>query len=234
MSKTVLITGASRGIGAATVKLLSQINSNVGKIILVARDSDEFDILVGKCRMEFEHIEYIVLKKNLASTSETRDITKAIIDKGLNIDILINNAGHTNPKSIPEIDLDDFRTTMEVNLISPFLLVQSLLHAGNSFKTIINIASTAGINGRAGWLTYSTSKAAMICMSDVMRQELKVYGVRVVCLSPGRCATDLRKRLAPDENPITIMQPESVAKIINLMLSENGRFIDSHNVVVRE
>src|SRR5699024_9933521 len=90
------------------------------------------------------------------------------------------------------------------------------------------------INGRSGWLTYSASKAAVINMSQVMREELAIYGTRVVCLSPGRTATALRKTLAPDEDPSTIMQPGHVAQVINTMSSPVGRFIDSENVVVRQ
>ncbi|MBO0889618.1 MAG: SDR family oxidoreductase, partial [Acidothermales bacterium] len=110
-----------------------------------------------------------------------------------------------------------------------------LLHHGNKFELIVNIASTAGINGRSGWLTYSASKAAVINMSEVMREELSsMYGTRVVCISPGRTATDLRRTLAPEEDPTTIMQPEHVAAVIEMLASEVGRFVDSQNIVVRK
>jgi Dehydrogenases with different specificities (related to short-chain alcohol dehydrogenases) len=66
-----------------------------------------------------------------------------------------------------------------------------------------------------------------------MKEELAIYGTRVVCISPGRCATDLRKTLAPDEDPTTIMQPEHVAGVIDMLASDVGRFVDSRNLVVR-
>ena len=122
---------------------------------------------------------------------------------------------------------------MHVNFYATFVLNQWLLHAGNRFEFILNIASTAGINGRSGWLTYSASKAAMIAMSQVMKEELSIYGTRVVTISPGRCATALRRTLAPDEDPSTIMQPEDVAGVIELLASDHGRFVDSQNLVVR-
>ncbi|WP_216712993.1 SDR family NAD(P)-dependent oxidoreductase, partial [Photobacterium sanctipauli] len=149
------------------------------------------------------------------------------------IDILINNAGFTKPESIQQIEFSDFERTMEVNLYAPFTIVQKMLQAGNKFELIVNIASTAGMNGRSGWLTYSASKAAMINMSEVMKAELSIYGTRVVCISPGRCATDLRKTLAPDEDPTTIMQPSHVANVIAMLESDVGRFVDSQNLVVR-
>jgi 3-oxoacyl-[acyl-carrier protein] reductase len=70
-------------------------------------------------------------------------------------------------------------------------------------------------------------------MSEVMKEELAIYGTRVVCISPGRCATDLRRTLAPDEDPTTIMQPEDVARVIAMLASDVGRFVDSQNLVVR-
>ena len=62
------------------------------------------------------------------------------------VDILVNNAGHTAPMAIQQIDFADFERTMAVNLYAPFTIVQSLLHRGNTFDVIVNIASTAGIN----------------------------------------------------------------------------------------
>ena len=73
----------------------------------------------------------------------------------------------------------------------------------------------------------------MINMSEVLREELKPEGIEVTCLSPGRCATDLRKTLAPDEDPSTIMQPEQVAGVIKLMTSDLGKLLHSINLVVR-
>ena len=66
-----------------------------------------------------------------------------------------------------------------------------------------------------------------------MKEELAIYGTRVVCISPGRCATDLRRTLAPEEDPTTIMQPEHVAGVIAMLASDVGRFVDSQNLVVR-
>jgi 3-oxoacyl-[acyl-carrier protein] reductase len=82
-------------------------------------------------------------------------------------------------------------------------------------------------------LTYSASKAAVINMSEVMREELAIYGTRVACISPGRTATALRRVLAPDEDPSTIMQPEHVAAVIAMLASPVGKFVDSENLVVR-
>jgi 3-oxoacyl-[acyl-carrier protein] reductase len=172
----------------------------------------------------------------IADVSKPSDV-QAVVDKTIatfgQVDILVNNAGVTIPMAMQQIDFADFERTIAVNLYAPFIIVQSLLHNGNTFDVIVNIASTAGINARSGWLTYSASKAAMISMSAVMKEELAIYGTRVVCISPGRCATNLRRTLAPDEDPTTIMQPDDVAGVIAMLASDVGRFVDSQNLIVR-
>src|SRR5690625_7885770 len=97
---------------------------------------------------------------------------------------------------------------MAVYLYCLLTIVKTLLCRGNTFDLIVNIASTAGINGRSGWLTYSASKAAVVNMSQALRAERSIYGTRVVCLTTGRTATATRPTLAPDEEPATIRQPE--------------------------
>lgn len=233
MAKTALITGASRGIGRATARRLAASDTKIEKIVVMARESEDFTNEIEYLRSELgvEVFPYVV---DFADRSKVAEATIQAYEAVGNIDVLVNNAGYTNPVAIHQIEFDDFERTMMVNLYSPFTIIQELLHQGNTFKTIINVASTAGITGRSGWLTYSASKAAVINMSDVLREELSIYGTRVVCISPGRTATDLRTKLAPDEDPTTIMQPEHVAEVIFMALSPVGQFIDSENLVVRQ
>ncbi len=235
MSKTALITGASRGIGLQTATRFVESDNDITTVVLFARESDDFTAAVaalaetaaerGK-NVVARHVDVGDLEALRASVAEIHEAVG-------NVDILVNNAGYTSPVPIHQVEFSDFERTMAVNLYAPFLLIQGLLHLGNTFELIVNIASTAGINGRSGWLTYSASKAAVINMSQVLREELAIYGTRVVCLSPGRTATALRRVLAPTEDPSTIMQPEHVAQVIETFASPVGQYIDSENIVVR-
>lgn len=235
MSKTALVTGASRGIGLETATRFIESADDITTVVIWARESEDFSDTAAK----LSEVAAARGKKLVAQTVDVGDLdalrehVPALYDEVGNIDILINNAGYTNPVPIHQVEFSDFERTMSVNLYAPFLLIQGLLHAGNTFELIVNIASTAGITGRSGWLTYSASKAAVINMSQVLREELAIYGTRVVCLSPGRTATALRRVLAPDEDPSTIMQPEHVARVIETFASPVGRYIDSENIVVR-
>lgn len=234
MSKCIMVTGASKGIGAATVERFFYADNDVTDFVLLARESSAFDAFLEKLRADNPYDKtttaYVI---DLADRPRTVGLMNDVMDNHGKVDILVNNAGYTAPCAMQQVDFADFERTISVNLYAPFTIVQELLHNGNTFELIVNIASTAGMNGRPGWLTYSASKAALITMSEVMKEELAIYGTRVVCISPGRCATDLRKTLAPDEDPSTIMQPGHVAGVIEMLASDIGRFVDSRNLVVR-
>lgn len=232
--RTVLVTGGSKGIGRATAERFAR-RDDVGRVIVVARASAAFEEAVAHLReIRSESVEVTPYELDLADRDGVLALVQRVYDAHGNVDVLVNNAGYTKPVPLHQIDFADFERTIAVNLYAPFTVVQGLLHAGNTFELVVNVASTAGINGRSGWLTYSASKAAVINMSEVMREELAIYGTRVVCISPGRTATDLRRTLAPDEDPATIMQPEHVAKVIEMLAGDVGRFVDSTNLVVRQ
>ena len=74
----------------------------------------------------------------------------------------------------------------------------------------------------------------MISISQTLSAELAEYGIKVYCVSPGRCATDLRRKLAPEEDPSSIMQPEDVAEVIRNLAGETGNALDGQDIVVRQ
>lgn len=231
MKKTIIITGASQGIGLATAKRFLEDNSD-NKIILISRESEHFKNILEELKSQYKN-EIFSIFVDLSKIEDIKNAINKILEITNNIDVLVNNAGYTKPESFLNASIDDFRHTLEVNLISPFILIQNLMKSGVHPKKIVNIASTSGIGARAGWITYAISKAAMISMSDTLREELKVFGVDVISISPGRCATNLRKTLAPDEDPNTIMQPEDVANTIFYLTTKEGKYLTSQNLVVR-
>jgi len=234
-SRTLLVTGASRGIGLETARRFLQNDPALTKVFTLARPSHDFDDAVAGLRaLARPGVEVVRYDVDLGDRAAVIDVVDRVAAEHGNVDLLVNNAGYTKPVPLQQVDFADFERTIAVNLYAPFTFVQELLRRGNRFELIVNIASTAGINGRSGWLTYSASKAAVINMSEVMRSELAIYGTRVACISPGRTATALRRVLAPDEDPATIMQPQDVAEVIEMLASPVGRFVDSANLVVRQ
>lgn len=233
-ARTALVTGASRGIGLETVRRLLREDTGVGTVVMISRSAEDLEAAIAELGPAAPAGARLIPRAvDVGDRPALERTVRALAEEVGRIDLLVNNAGYTNPVPLQQIRQADFERTMDVNLYAPFTLVKTLLNTGNVFELIVNIASTAGIRGRSGWLTYSASKAALISMSEVMREELAIYGTRVACLSPGRTATELRRVLAPDEDPSTIMQPEDVAEVVAALASPVGRFIDSENIVVR-
>ena len=216
MKSIAVITGASRGIGLATARRLSA----------------EFDV-VSLSRTEATGIT--TYRTDITQPGEVAEAFGKIAEQHGTPEVLVNNAGFVEPKGLLEMSLEDWATTVAVNLTGAFICTQQFVrHArrhGRGGK-IVNIASTAGTRPQPGWSAYAAAKAGVINFSLSMAEELRPYGIRVYCVAPGRCATDLRRRLAPDEDQSTIMQPAEVAEFIHHLIID-GRLVDGQTILVR-
>lgn len=230
--KTCIITGASSGIGKATA-LETAKRGEYKKLVLVGRNinTQEIDTLFK----DFD-LEVYPYKFDLGEIDNIPDLVKDIYNKTGSIDCLLNIAGYTDPQPALNTSYESLVKTYDVNVFAPFILIRECTKymKHNESSKILNVASTAGITPRPGWISYASSKAAIISMSETLSAELAEYGINVYCISPGRCATPLRRKLAPDEVQSTIMQPEEVAEIICNLVSENEKCLDGQNIVVRK
>jgi len=234
MSRTILITGASRGIGYETAKAFLA-GGDVAAIGLVARPSADFDAAEAELTaLAGSGVTVRRFDLDVAVRQDIVDIVPRLLAGLGRIDILVNNAGYCRAAEFAELTFEELDLTIRTNLYAPFTLVQELIRAGNRFDAIVNIGSTSGLNGRLGWMAYSASKAALINFSEVLRQELAPQGTRVVCLCPGRTATAMRHGLFPEEDPASIMQPAAVAAAVVTMVGPVGRYLNSQPLVVRD
>lgn len=231
MGGTCIVTGASRGIGRAISINLSRTDY-YDNYILMARDTAL--LKETKARMDKGN-NTVCLPMDLVELDKIEPVVEEIAGEFGGIHALINVAGFVEPRSLLETTVENWEKTFKINVSSVFLLTREVVrHMKSSGGKIVNFASTAGMTPRPGWLAYAASKAAVISMSQTLSDELKEYGIKVYCISPGRCATDLRKVLAPEEDPSTIMQPEDVAGFISDLLSPQGDILDSQNIVLRK
>lgn len=227
-----IITGIGAGIGKATAIKLAQRDFYDG-YALVGRNDADIQATMQEMTRYTSNIR--IFKADLSFPETLPAVVKDINDTMGDIDCLLNIAGYTDPKSLLTTTLESFDLTYRINVYSPFILMRECVkYMRNRGGKILNVASTAGMTPRPGWLSYASSKAALISMSETLTAELSEYGIMVYCVSPGRCATKLRRRLAPDEDPTTIMQPQEVAEVICNLIDPNECCLDGQNIVIRK
>lgn len=231
--KTCVITGASSGIGRAAAIEISKLGE-YENIVLISRRIDKLE----ETKQLMENVTNVdCIAFDVSETNKIASIIDGIYEKYGSIDCLLNIAGYTDPKFLFETTFDNLSKTFIVNVFAPYMLSKECakyMKENIGVSKIINIASTAGNTARPGWAVYAMSKAAVIEMSLTLTEELSAYGIKVYCLSPGRCATDLRRKLAPEEDQTKIMQPEKVGKEIARMASFSETCLDGQNIIIRE
>jgi len=228
-NKNALITGAGKGIGKAIAIALAEEGVNV---ILVARTQSDIDQLA---------IETSKLGvKSLALTADVSDINSinSAVEKALaefgHIDILINNAGIGTFGNFLELEPSTWERIIQVNLMGTYYTTRAVIPNMIERKTgdIINISSTAGLNGNALTSAYSASKFAVLGLTDSLMHEMRKHNIRVTALTPSTVATDLAIELKlTDGNPEKVMQSEDVAELIVAQLKLNRRvFIKNSSI----
>ena len=231
--KTCIITGATSGIGRATAIALSNLD-DYENIVILGKKEDELKNTKKSMNSHNKKISYKIL--DLLNLEKIPDVVKEIIDENKHIDCLINVAGYTDPAPLLTTTIENLETTYTVNVFAPIILMREVVKYMKNNKNggkILNVGSTAGTTPRPGWLSYSSSKAAIISASSTLSQELDEYDIKVYCISPGRCATELRRKLAPSEDPSTIMQPEDVSKIICSLIANDENCLDGQNIIIK-
>jgi short-subunit dehydrogenase len=229
--KTCIITGASQGIGRAAAVRMSN-EPDVQNIVLIARSASGLAETAAEMNPEkvIKQIPY-----DLSDLDGICALVKGIADEFGEIDLLLNVAGYAEPCSLLDTTIDNIKTTYAVNVFSLIVITRECVkYMRKRGAKILNVASTAGVTPRPGWLAYSSSKAAVVSISATLADELSEYGIRVYSISPGRCATELRRKLAPDEDPSTIMQPEDVSDIVATLMSDSETCLDGQNIIVRQ
>jgi len=189
-NKNAIITGTSRGIGQAMVDVFASHGANVWAC--VRRTTPEiishFASLSVKYQSKITPVEF-----DLTDGLSVKNAVKEISKECNHVDILVNNAGVTLNCLFQMTPVDEWRSQFEVNLFSVvnFIQLVSKLMCRNRQGSIINIASSAGIDGDEGRSAYGSAKAAVICMTKSIARELAPMGIRANCIAPGLTQTDM-------------------------------------------
>ena len=198
-NKVAIITGGSRGVGAATAKLLASKGWNV--TITCTSSMDDANSVVKEC--EKLGVEAIALTADVSEDNSCIQTAQETINKWGRIDALVNNAGTTkfvfNHADLDGLDAEDFLHIYKVNVVGPFQMVRAckemLLNSDN--PSVVNISSIAGIKGLGSSLAYASSKGALNTMTKSMARNLGPIRVNAIC--PGFIQGDwLRNGMGDD------------------------------------
>ena len=220
MKKTVLITGAAKGIGAAIAEIFIKNGYNV--VInyktsrLAAEELEKRLSAFGEC---------MTVQADCADENAVNAMFSSVIERFGKIDVLVNNAGTCLNRLFTETELSDWQTVINNNLTSAFLCAKAAAkdmikrHEGGS---IVNVSSVWGICGASCEVAYSASKSGMIGLTKALAKELGLSGISVNCVAPGVIDTDMNKNLSPEDlealiesTPLNrIGTPEDVAKAV--------------------
>jgi NADP-dependent 3-hydroxy acid dehydrogenase YdfG len=199
---TAMITGAAGGLGSAIATALAPTHT----LFLAGRPSDRLDAVAE----EFGATTWPI---DLADTDELPAVVEPIVE----LDVLIHNAGVAYPGRVAESTVDEWRTTMEVNVVGAVALTLALLPALRAAGGhVVFINSGAGINASPGLASYSASKFALRGFADSLRNDEP--SLRVTSVHPGRIATEMQEGLIAyeggDYDPSRFLSPESVAQVV--------------------
>lgn len=197
MKRTVIVTGSSKGIGAATAILFAQKGYNV-----VINYNDSYESANILCRSLVSNgYSVITQKANVANKMEVDIMVKETLYKFGSVDVLINNAGVALQGLITETDEIDFDKIMDVNLKGVFNSCKSVapVMVNQKSGSIINISSMWGQVGASCEVAYSAAKAGVIGLTKALAKELAPSGINVNCIAPGLIETSMNQNLTVEE-----------------------------------
>ena len=186
-NKTVLITGASSGIGKQTAVEFAKLGAN---IILVARRKEKLDELANE--LEKFNVITFVCQCDVSDKEQVKEMSKTILEKFDSIDVLVNNAGFAIYGSVKDLSIDEIKSQMETNYFGMMYCIKNFLPSMLDKKSghIVNVASVAASFGLPGIASYCASKFAMLGFSEGLKHELHGTGVGVTVVSPIMVRTD--------------------------------------------
>lgn len=228
--QVAIVTGGSRGIGAAIVKKLAADGMHV---VAVARNVDKLQAVVTEVTSAGGSAEMIAC--DIADAVALAAMIDQVVEKHGRLDVLVNNAGITKDGLIMRMDDADFDSVIQTNLKSAFVTIRAAARPMMRAKygRIINISSVSGVAGNAGQANYAASKAGLIGLSKSVAKELGGKGITCNCIAPGFITTDMTDVL-PDivkQEVLKVIplkrlgQAEEVAAAVGFLASREASYI---------
>lgn len=237
MSKVALVTGASRGIGAAIAKRLATDGFRV--VVNYAGSTDKAEAVVREIKEAGG--EALAIQANVAEADAVKQMIKQTIDTFGQLDCVVNNAGITRDGLLMRMKEADFDAVIDTNLKGGFLVTQAATRP--LLKTsgrIINIASVVGISGNPGQANYVAAKAGLIGLTKSVARELASKGVTVNAICPGFIETDMTDELTEEQRNLSLGQiplkrfgqTDDIASLVSFIASDEARYITGQTLAV--
>jgi NAD(P)-dependent dehydrogenase (short-subunit alcohol dehydrogenase family) len=217
-----LVTGASRGLGAALAEELARRGA---RVVLVARGAAELEEVAGRIRAAGG--EGHALADDVGAPGAAARLAGAATALVGDLDLLVHNASTLGPvplRPLLETSGDDLARVLEVNLLGPFRLTRRLagsmaLRGGG---VVVHVTSDAGREAYAGWGAYGVSKAALDHLARIWAAELEGTGVRFLTADPGEMDTRMHAEAMPEADRSSLADPAAVARALADLLEDDG------------
>ncbi|MAE16462.1 MAG: hypothetical protein CL911_03350 [Deltaproteobacteria bacterium] len=217
--KIAIVTGAGRGIGRVTALALAQEGAH---LVLAARTVSELEVVAEEIRSVGR--EALAVATDVAKKVDVDAMVQQTLKRFGRVDILINNAGFADHKAIPDISEEDWDIQINVNLKAVFLCTQAVFTpmCAQGSGHIVNVSSLAGKYYPYKMAAYSSAKWGLGGLTGVTQEEGRPHGVRAILIRPGNVDTQMQHD-NHDVYPEKLMQPEDIAAVILLALTQNTR-----------
>lgn len=220
-----LVTGSGRGIGRATAELFAREGA---RVILCSRTGRELRATLAAIKAAGG--DATLRTADISSVQDARTLIRTAVRRYGRLDVLINNAGILGPL-VPLVDypVKDWDEVLRINLSGTFYVTQAAarLMAAQRSGCIISLSSSVGRAGRAKWGAYAVAKFGVEGLSQVLAEELRPAGVRVLTFNPGGTRTAMRAAAYPGEDPSRLKDPAAVAEallqlVLHATLEDSG------------
>ena len=234
MNKNVLVTGGTRGIGEAISREFAKKGYNL--IINYVNSNEKAQNLKQELEKEY-NIKVLPIQADISNEIAIKNMVDTAIKEFGKIDVLVNNAGIVIDREFEDRTVEDWKKTLDINLIAPFVLTKLVGKEMMKQKSgaIINISSTNGLNTYYPTsVDYDASKSGLISLTYDSAVQFAPY-VRVNCVAPGWVNTEMNKELPEDfvkEETERILvkrfaEPKEIAKVVTFLASEDASFVNS-------
>ncbi|WP_243077778.1 SDR family oxidoreductase [Pantoea sp. MQR6] len=234
--KVVVITGAGSGIGEAAAKRFADEGASV---VLVGRTENKLETTLASLSKG----DHLVVPCDVSEAEQVKSLAESVQDKYGRVDVLVNNAGVVVQGRIHEIELDDWKKLMKVDLDGVFHCVHYFVPALLKTKgNIVNISSVSGLGGDWGMSVYNAAKGAVTNFTRSLAMDYGADNVRVNAICPGFTLTDLTEDMKDDQELLNKFydriplrragEPEDIASAIAFIASDDARYITGVNLPV--